>query len=152
MADFTISAPEPQDEAGWRRNWAAYMQRYDVVVEPLTTDIVWARLLDPASAMQGLIVRDANGQGIGFCHLVLHENAWTLRPFCQLEDMFVAASHRRMGVGRALLQRILSLAQEKGWARVYWTTARSNEPAQALYDSVVGGPDHMLHYTVKFNG
>lgn len=149
MADFTISSPSPQDEEGWRRNWAAYRTRYDVIVEPLTTDVIWARLLDPASSLRGLIARDEQGNGIGFCHLVLHDNAWSLRPFCNLSDMFVAASHRRHGVARAMLKRIIALAEENRWARVYWTTGKGNEPARALYDSVVGGPDQMLQYTVR---
>lgn len=149
VTDFTIVPPASQDEEDWRRNWAAYQTRYDVIVQPLTTDIAWARLLDPASSMRGLIARDEQGNGIGFCHLVLHDSAWSLRPFCNLTDMFVAASHRRHGVGRAMLRRVIAMAEENQWARVYWTTGRGNEPARALYDSVVGGPDQMVQYTVK---
>lgn len=149
MADFSIVPPAPQDEADWRRNWAAYLTRYDVNVEALTTDIVWARLLDPTSSMRGLIARDGTGAGIGFCHLILHDNAWSLRPFCNLEDMFVVADHRRRGVGRAMLHRILAMAAENHWARVYWTTAKGNLPARSLYDSVTGGADQMVQYTAK---
>lgn len=149
MADFSIAAPVAGDEADWRRNWATYLTRYDVTVEAQTTDIVWARLLDPTSSMRGLIARDGAGVGIGFCHLVLHDHAWSLRPFCHLQDMFVAADHRRHGVGRAMLNHIIAMAQENRWARLYWTTGKGNLPARALYDSVTGGSDQMVQYAVK---
>lgn len=149
MADFSIVPPAPEDEADWRRHWASYLTRYTVIVEPLTTDIIWARMLDPTSSMRGLIARDADGKGIGFCHLILHDNTWSLQPFCYLEDMFVAAEHRRRGVGRAMLNAIIDLARDNRWARVYWTTWNNNAPSRALYDSVTGGADQLVHYTVK---
>ena len=152
MADFQIVPPVPQDEQDWRRNWAAYRTRYTIAVDPLTTDIVWARLLDPTSSMRGLIARDGDGTGIGFCHLNLHDNAWSLHPFCNLQDMFIAAEHRRRGVGRAMLLHIFDLARANRWARVHWTTGQANTAARAFYDSVTGGPDKMVQYTVQFPG
>lgn len=149
MADFTIAPPAPEDEADWRRHWAQYLTRYTVNVTPLTTDIIWARMLDPTSAMRGLIARDADGRGIGFCHLILHDNTWSLHPFCYLEDMFIAPEHRRRGIGRAMLDRIVELAHANRWARVYWTTWENNAGARALYDQVTGGADSLVHYTIK---
>ncbi|MFV3073837.1 GNAT family N-acetyltransferase [Niveispirillum fermenti] len=149
MADFTIAPPAPEDEADWRRHWAQYLTRYTVNVTPLTTDIIWARMLDPTSAMRGLIARDADGRGIGFCHLILHDNTWSLHPFCYLEDMFIAPEYRRRGIGRAMLDRIVELAHANQWARVYWTTWENNAGARTLYDQVTGGADSLVHYTIK---
>ncbi len=152
MAEYTIAPPVPEDEADWRRHWARYLTRYDVNVAPLTTDIVWARMLDPASTMRGLIARNAEGQGVGFCHLILHANTWSLQPFCYLEDMFIAPEYRRRGIGMAMLNRIFDMARENGWSRVYWTTWQNNTAARALYDKVIGAPDSLVRYTMKISG
>lgn len=149
MAGFTISMPRPEDEADWRRNWALYLTRYDVVVAPLTTQIVWARLLDPLAATKGLVARDEEGRGIGFCHYILHENTWSLQPLCYLEDMFVAPESRRQGVARGFLDHLQALAAAEGWNQLYWTTRINNEPARALYDQVTGGPDPMVRYRIR---
>jgi GNAT superfamily N-acetyltransferase len=149
VGGFTISEPCPEDEADWRHNWAQYLTRYDVVVAPLTTRIVWSRMLDPASATNGLIARDHDGRGIGFCHYILHENTWSLQPLCYLEDMFVAPDARRRGVARAFLERLRELAAQRGWTQVYWTTRVNNDPARALYDQVTGGPDPMVRYRIR---
>lgn len=151
MADFTISAPGPADEDDWRQNWALYLTRYDVKVAPETTDTVWRRLLDPLSPTRGLIARDGAGRGIGFCHTILHEITWTVEPVCYLEDMFVAPHARRQGVARALLSRLIRLADENGWSRLYWMTRIGNEPARALYDQITGGADAMVRYTLRMD-
>jgi GNAT superfamily N-acetyltransferase len=148
VADFTISAPVPADENDWRQNWAAYLTRYHVSVVPQTTDTVWHRLLDPLSPTRGLIARDADGRGIGFCHTILHEVTWTVEPVCFLEDMFVVPQSRRQGVARALLNRLIQQAGENGWSRLYWMTRIGNGPARALYDQVTGGADAMVRYTL----
>jgi len=152
MAEFTIAPPTPADEADWRRHWAQYLTRYAVTVTPETTAIVWARMLDPASTMRGLIARTADGRGVGFCHLILHANTWSLQPFCYLEDMFIDADFRRQGIGRAMLNHIMDMARENRWARVYWTTWENNAAARALYDQVAGGPDSLVRYTVRITG
>ncbi len=151
VADFTISAPVPSDEMDWRQNWALYLTRYDVEVAPATTDMVWHRLLDPLSPTKGLIARDADGRGIGFCHTIQHEITWTIEPVLYLEDMFVAPHARRQGVARALLLRLIQQVREKGLNRLYWMTRINNEPARALYDQLTGGPDALVRYSLRLD-
>lgn len=151
MSDYTIALPEPGDKDRWRRLWADYCSRYDVVVTAVTTDEVWRRILDPAAQTKAFVARDADGQVVGFCHYVLHDHTWAVSPLCFLEDMYVDPAHRRHGVARGLLDRLVAQAREQGWPRVYWHTRVENAPARALYDQVTGGADPMVRYTVRLD-
>jgi RimJ/RimL family protein N-acetyltransferase len=49
--------------------------------------------------------------------------------------LMVAASHRRRGIGRALLQRAADWARENGVAKLELHVFPDNEPALALYEA-----------------
>ena len=56
-----------------------------------------------------------------------------LGHFWQLRDLYVADRHRRQGVGRALLTRVLDAAAAEGALRVSLTTEADNMGALTLY-------------------
>ncbi|GIF04945.1 hypothetical protein Asi03nite_24830 [Actinoplanes siamensis] len=61
--------------------------------------------------------------------------------------MYVDPAHRRHGVGRALLRAVADRAGQAGAVRVELSTDKTNEQAQALYESegfVTGLP--VRHY------
>jgi ribosomal protein S18 acetylase RimI-like enzyme len=58
------------------------------------------------------------------------------KPIYTLYDLFVLPAARKMGIGRMLLCAAEQQAQATGKARMDLTTARSNTPAQALYESL----------------
>jgi RimJ/RimL family protein N-acetyltransferase len=49
--------------------------------------------------------------------------------------LMVAASHRRLGIGRALLQQAVDWARESGVTKLELHVFPDNEPALALYES-----------------
>jgi ribosomal protein S18 acetylase RimI-like enzyme len=59
-------------------------------------------------------------------------------PLAVMEDLFVRADARRLGVGRALLEACREQAAERGCRWLQWQTAPDNTVAQALYDSLGG--------------
>ena len=59
-------------------------------------------------------------------------------PLAVMEDLFVRAAARRLGVGRALLEACRELAAGRGCRWLQWQTAPDNAVAQALYDSLGG--------------
>lgn len=66
-----------------------------------------------------------------------------------LNDLFVADAHRRQGIGRLLLEGACHLAQDAGAVRLSLSTAISNVPAQALYESLGWVRDReFYHYTL----
>ena len=50
-----------------------------------------------------------------------------------LKELYVARSHRRMGVGRLLMQRIFAVAVRERCSRVEWATDDNNQAAQDFY-------------------
>lgn len=53
-------------------------------------------------------------------------------------EVDVAATHRRRGVARALLERLAGLARERGIRQGFVLTEPDNAPANALYEAVGG--------------
>ncbi|TRL38283.1 GNAT family N-acetyltransferase [Rhizobium straminoryzae] len=136
------------DEAGWRRLWAAYVDFYQVDISEAVTASTWSKILSPDSALF-LRVAEREGRIVGFALCLTHEGSWILGRDCYLEDLFVDASERGKGVGRALLDDLVALSKEHGWSRLYWHTAETNVTARKLYDSYVASDGH-LRYRINF--
>src|ERR1700759_2666176 len=76
-------------------------------------------------------------QLLGFANYVLHPFTWGIDLICYLEDLFVREDARGAGVGRALIEELVRLAEENGWPRVYWHTHEQNDVARSLYERIV---------------
>ncbi|MGF7161095.1 GNAT superfamily N-acetyltransferase [Rhodoligotrophos appendicifer] len=71
------------------------------------------------------------------------ELAWTIGIFevfkaLQVVSLFVTASERASGVGKALMEKAQELALEHGAERVWWTVWRQNPKAIAFYETIGG--------------
>ena len=88
---------------------------------------------------------EREGAIIGFAICVLHEGTWSIRPTCYLEDLFVDPAARTVGVGRALLEDLVSLGSERGWSSLYWHTRADNAQARKLYDRYVAADDFVRY-------
>lgn len=129
-----IRDPSEADEAAWRRYWAAYLTFYKADVSEEVTAHTWARILDPNSPINARLAI-VDGQVAGFAIHLIHETTWEMTPTCYLEDLFVDETIRGKGIGRALIDDLLTICQTNGWCRLYWHTANDNAQARKLYDS-----------------
>lgn len=153
---ITIRDPQAPDEEGWRRLWSGYVHFYAADVPEVVTAATWQRMLDPAAPLFGRLAvqRDAEGIAaaperiVGFAVCVLHAGTWTLDPVCYLEDLFVDPPARGGGVGRALIEDLVSLARAGGWSRLYWHTRASNAAARRLYDCFGAADDYVRYRLV----
>ncbi len=59
-------------------------------------------------------------------------------PWMFFEELAVAEHHRRLGIGRALVEELKRLARADGCGKMFVPTNRSNEAAMALYRSTGG--------------
>jgi len=134
------------DETAWRRLFDAYVDWYGFVVPAAVKEENWRRLMEPGAPLFG-IAADWDGEMVGFALCVLHLNTSTTMPVCYLEDLYVALSARRQGVGRALIQELIDRGRGR-WFRLYWVTQADNSRARALYDQM-GQHKGKIRYDVQ---
>jgi GNAT superfamily N-acetyltransferase len=79
---------------------------------------------------------DAGNEGLGFTQLYETLCSLSLRHYAVLFDLFVAPHARRRGVAKQLLQRAHAYARDTGLDRLELQTARTNQEARALYESL----------------
>ena len=77
-----------------------------------------------------------DGVPAGFTQLYPIFSSTTMQRAWLLNDLFVAPTARRAGVGRALLQRAHAFGQETHAKELMLQTAVDNLPAQRLYESL----------------
>ena len=136
MAKIRVRPLSVSDRPAWDRLWAGYLAFYESALDPAVSETTWARLLDPAFTVFGLVAVDDAGAPIGLTHYVLHPATWAVSPYCYLEDLFVDPQARAGGVGRALIEAVYAAADAACASRVYWLTHETNAAARVLYDRV----------------
>jgi len=132
------------ERAAWEPLWRGYLDFYKTTVPKQVYDTTWARLQDPAEAMH-LLGAYVDGRLLGIVHFLYHRSCWTIGDYCYLQDLFVAESARKLGLGRALIEAVYQRAHSDGASRVYWLTHESNATARTLYDKLATWPGFIVY-------
>ncbi len=94
------------------------------------------------AGVERLIARDdtefllGGRPAMGFAQLRYRYGVWFDAEDCALEDLFVRASARGTGLGRALAEAAIERARARGCRRIELDTSEANAPALALYRSL----------------
>lgn len=80
-----------------------------------------------------VLVAEADGKAVGFTQLFPSFSSVGAARIWILNDLYVDAAARRMGVARALLQAAADFARADGARRLELETDHGNDSAQALY-------------------
>jgi ribosomal protein S18 acetylase RimI-like enzyme len=91
------------------------------------------------------IARNNESAALGYILIYPMFSSLMMSRVVVLNDMFVAEHARRRGVGRALLERARSYAQNIGAARIDVSLKPENEAALALYESLGYVRDGFFH-------
>ncbi len=83
---------------------------------------------------------------VGFALYFHNYSTWRGQPGMYLEDLYVTPASRGHGIGEALLQRLASLAVERGCGRLEWAVLNWNEPAIRFYRHL--GAQSLSEWTV----
>jgi GNAT superfamily N-acetyltransferase len=126
---------EAADHTGWLPLWRGYQAFYGVTLGDDVTAATWARLLDTKEPVWGLGAFEGD-RLLGIVHCVLHRSTWMTADTCYLQDLFVVAEARGLGIARRLVEAVYADADRLGARQVYWLTHTSNATARALYDKL----------------
>src|SRR5215471_15943879 len=114
------------------------------------------KLEDPDAAV---LVAETHGDVIGYAYAAVQGYDYmSLRgPAGVLHDLIVEPQHRGRGVGRLLLNAVLTYLTTRGAPRVVLSTAEGNQAAQRLFVSMgfrrtIGGDDARAWYPKHIEG
>jgi GNAT superfamily N-acetyltransferase len=96
-------------------------------------------LFGPRSYAEVLIARYRD-EPAGFALFFHNYSTFLAKPGIYLEDLFVLPSHRRHGIGKALLVVLARLARDRGCGRLEWSVLDWNAPSIAFYKSLGAVP------------
>jgi ribosomal protein S18 acetylase RimI-like enzyme len=102
---------------------------------PVSAEQAHTRLL-AIHGVETVLVAEIEGEAVGFASLRLIPYLSDDAPYAELTELYVADTHRRRGIGHALLERAEALARERGAAEIILLTGQTNETAQAFYRSL----------------
>lgn len=133
---LTIRPATPADVGqilAWIRALAAYEREPDAVIAT-EQDLLRHGFGD--NPYYSCLMAEWDGAPAGFALYFFDYSTWLGRPGLYLEDVFVDPPLRGRGIGKALLQRLASVAMEKGCARMKWEVLDWNTPAIDFYRSL----------------
>jgi GNAT superfamily N-acetyltransferase len=122
----------------------AYRQFYQ---QPSDLALARAFLAERIARSESVIfLAERDGQAVGFVQLYPLFSSTAARPrrLWLLNDLFVSPSARGGGVARALMDRARRLGEETGAVGLELATARTNGPAQQLYESLGWRQDELF--------
>jgi GNAT superfamily N-acetyltransferase len=125
------------------RELAEYERAPDAVVA--TENGLREVLFGPKRSAEVLLALE-KGEPVGFAVYFYNFSTWLGRPGLYLEDLFVRPTVRGKGYGRALLERLAQIAQERGCGRMEWAVLDWNDPAIQFYRKL--GAEPMNEWTV----
>jgi ribosomal protein S18 acetylase RimI-like enzyme len=112
--------------------FCAYLAFYEVRRDPAEArDFLRERMESGESLI--LIARMPGGAPAGFAQVYFTFSSLSLARVWTFNDLYVDASARGLGLGRALVREVCRLAAQAGALRVQGETAIDNHTAQALY-------------------
>jgi ribosomal protein S18 acetylase RimI-like enzyme len=133
LLEHRVRPAQARDLDQAARLFDAYRQFYGRPADlPAARAFLRARLQHREST---LLVAESDAVLCGFTQLYPTFCSVAAAPIFILYDLFVEPAARRRGVGRALLRAGRAHAQACGAVRLELATARSNAPAQALYEA-----------------
>jgi aminoglycoside 6'-N-acetyltransferase I len=107
----------------------------DVFDDAIVESSARAFLADPRHRLVVALDKDLV---VGFVSAVIYLHPDKPAPELWVNEIGVAPTHHRQGIGKALMQAILQEARQSGCSEAWVLTDRTNLPAMAMYRSSGG--------------
>ena len=121
----TVRPVTADDDYVGRELWRAYLAFYKITKPEETHARSRAQILDPATGIFSCLTNF-------LYHLFFSDT----KNRCNLNDLCVSPQSRASDGRAALVDAVVSHAQGRNCASVYWLTAQDNVQARRLYDPV----------------
>lgn len=129
----------------------AYRQFYEQEPNlPQATRFIADRIRNCESVI--ILAEDVNNKVVGFCQLYPSFCSIEMKQIYSLYDLYVSPNSRRSGTGKLLLLAAEEHARNNGISRMDLTTAKTNFPAQSLYNSLGWIRDDVFNSYSKHTG
>ncbi|HEV2857291.1 MAG TPA: GNAT family N-acetyltransferase [Solirubrobacterales bacterium] len=113
------------------------LAEYEKLDEKVAGDAeVLRRSLFEEKAAEALLIETADGETVGYAIFFTTFSTFECRSGFWLEDVYVRPEHRRGGIGRAVMEHLAQIAQERGHVRLEWVALDWNEPALNFYEGL----------------
>ena len=124
--------------------WLGLYEKYAAFYKTALTDekalLVWSWLIDPRHEENALVVvddeADEDNRLVGLAHYREFARPLESDRGLFLDDLYVDESSRGHGAGKALIEAVRGIAQERKLGVVQWITAPDNETAIRLYEEL----------------
>lgn len=87
-----------------------------------------------------ILLAEFNGEIVGQALFFKNFSTFLGKPGIYLEDLYVKPEMRGKGIGKALLDKIISIAKERNYGRVEWSVLNWNESAIDFYKKIGAKP------------
>jgi ribosomal protein S18 acetylase RimI-like enzyme len=105
----------------------------------------WARVVDEANPLQGMIAVDEHGDQRGFVLFLTFPFTWSRGDICYLQDIYVHPASRGKGLARAMITTLAEIGRREDWFKIFWMTQSHNVVAQGLYDKIAERKDYIRY-------
>jgi GNAT superfamily N-acetyltransferase len=110
---------------------------YEKLSDAVTGDPqVLRRSLFEERSAEALLLESADGEAVGYAIFFTTFSTFECRSGIWLEDVYVRPEHRRGGVGRAVMEHLAAIAEDRGHVRLEWVALDWNEPALNFYEKL----------------
>ena len=92
-----------------------------------------------------------DGKAVGLASCFVNFSTFQVKPYLYIHDIVVLNEYRGKGIGKALMQHLIELSEERKYCKVTLEVRDDNRVAQALYRSLGFGDCEppMLFWTKK---
>ena len=127
----------------------AYCDFYEVAPADAALEAMARALIaDPDREGVQLIARGPGAAALGFATVFWSWQTLSAGRVGVMNDLFVAASARQQGMGKALIEQCRARCREHGAGELVWETALDNEAAQRLYRAVGASEERWLTFSL----
>jgi GNAT superfamily N-acetyltransferase len=123
------------DFFAWLELYSKYAEFYETELTDQKALVLWSWLTAPEHEELGFVAVDGD-RLVGLAHVREFARPLEGDRGLYLDDLFVLEDERGAGVGRALIEYVRALAEERALGVVQWITAQDNTSAQRVYDAV----------------